>query len=113
MERDESREIRDRIKDIERRVKAAPTGPWSAMFSEDFSEFWIVQEGGGPQGPILARCCVSTDQSPFFIAHARQDIPWLLAYATRLQNEKGELATRVNDLERRLITLGGDTRRRE
>lgn len=88
-----------RLDEIEARANAATRGPWEwyadALFSQtghepDWDPKWddpgefarIIETDGGEYPP--------RDNDRAFIAHAREDIPWLLAEVGRLQKELDE-----------------------
>lgn len=86
----------NRIKKIEERCKSSTPGPWRKNPKED-----IVCLDGRERNSISAYgagviCGMSNDEDTHnweFIAHSREDIPWLLDEITRL-------TTKVEALER-------------
>jgi hypothetical protein len=100
--------------DIERRAAAATPGPWFARFFDEVNAMNLVavstapDTGGHDRWPdfdhstIVAATLVQEpryadiadqlwDENAAFIAHARSDIPRLIAEIRRLRaNEKGE-----------------------
>jgi hypothetical protein len=80
------------LDDIDARAQAATAGPWTV--SEDYSDVL------GPDGDHLASYWNPTSETRNgeFIAHARQDVPALLAEIRRLKGQRkyliGQLAKR-------------------
>ena len=87
-----------RLAEIAARVEAASKGPWKLC--EDYSD---VLDGDGHQ--ILSHFHDADGQ---FTAHARQDVPALLAEVQRLKAALGNAADQVAELE---SDLGGATAR--
>jgi hypothetical protein len=92
-----------RIAVIQARVEAATAGPWS---TQHFQPYPLVVRVYGKADPpsvaILYRAedsmsapysttITQADNDAAFIAHARQDIPYLLAALARLQAERDKL----------------------
>jgi hypothetical protein len=75
-----------RTEEIRQREQAATKGPWEAHTREEWgygTQAWIVPLSGGPSPG-----CHASDQhirDNEFIAHAREDIPYLLALVERLE----------------------------
>ncbi|MFE3657220.1 hypothetical protein [Streptomyces sp. NPDC059165] len=86
----------DRLAEIAAREAAATEGPWTVC--DNYSDVL------GPDGDQLASYWNPTaeDSNGEFIAHARADVPWLLAEVRRLQGEVAELAAENAVLERGL-----------
>lgn len=86
----------ERLADIEARDKAATEGPWVGRHGD----VWI--EGGLTNRDQIARVSLAgKDSDTFwanvdFIAHARQDIPDLIAYIRELEADQKELLTEHN-----------------
>jgi hypothetical protein len=87
----------DRTQEIEARVNAATEGPWATDGESDLDEWyaeffqvrWPNPDGlNGSEAAVLT----FTKQDAEFIAHAREDVPWLLA-------ERAGLLERVRSLE--------------
>lgn len=73
----------DRLAEIEAREAAATPGPWHRLdFAHDANDVWI-----GPSFRNVIAQVVPDDASAdaAFIAHAREDVPWLLAEVRRLR----------------------------
>jgi len=71
----------DRVSEIRARADAAMPGPWKAKARETPEEReWGVYEVVGTAWPGTGRVC---DME--FIAHARDDIPWLCDEVERLR----------------------------
>lgn len=90
---------------IERRAQAATPGPW--MWTYDGSSDWSVGPEPDTQGQAVANC--HRYRAPFnhdavFIAHAREDVPALVAEVRKLRafseelTNRPELADVVHDL---------------
>lgn len=83
------------LAEIERREQAATPGPWrhsgnyiTPPYSPDY-RYKITQLGGTKESPgLIARNDARLIPDVQFIAHAREDIPKLLAEVRRLQAEK-------------------------
>jgi hypothetical protein len=86
------------LAEIAARANAASKGPWKVC--EDYSD---VLDGNGHQ--IISHFY---DADGKFIAHARQDVPALLAEVERLKEALSEAADQVAELE---SNLGGSTAR--
>lgn len=89
------------LDEIEARTTAASLGPWTV--SEDYSDVL------SPDGDQLASYWNPTAETRNgeFIAHAREDVPALLAEVRRLRAEAAELSTDVA-LLRALEAFGVD-----
>lgn len=80
---------------IRERADAATPGPWATALEVDHDgQYWVVTP---PDGSVLFSVCkvghkgeLKTEEDAEFIAHARQDIPALLAHIDALT---AELAT--------------------
>ena len=94
---------------IEARSSAATPGPWYAGAKHvDCGEVWVhtknpppVDRDGNPwhEDAEPSVICIGLDDSPedaAFIAHAREDIPALVAYARRLEEALAEYANADN-----------------
>lgn len=69
----------DRIAEIRARVDAATAGPWKAKDGA------LLDKEGWPDGVLS--CCNVTDETIEFIAHAREDVPYLLARISGLERQ--------------------------
>ncbi|MFE0039379.1 hypothetical protein [Streptomyces sp. NPDC059015] len=93
----------DRLAEIAARAEAASTGPWMSDGAEIYSapngyidtEQWVAET-------LNLDNEKASKANAAFIAHARADVPWLLAEIRRLQNEVAELAAENAILERAL-----------
>lgn len=97
---------RERMEAIESRAKAATEGPWCWESAGEKSNEFVVGCGYGADGKPLSGCINGTGEwveeaviarhfiganesghahfaDGDFIAHAREDVPWLLARLTR------------------------------
>jgi transcriptional regulator with XRE-family HTH domain len=83
----------DRLDEIEARANAAAPGPWVVGPSHvDCGEVWIHTRAPlpPPDDPMAdpSVICTGLDDSPAdaaFIAHAREDIPWLVSRIRELE----------------------------
>ena len=77
-----------KIAEIRERCEAASPGPWiSYIEGRDHtsgSDFIMIGEGGNRSEDIELTGATKADQD--FIAHARQDVPTLIAEIERLKN---------------------------
>ena len=81
-----------RVDEIRARAEAATRGPWSAI--EGPGEHWYVCDEGESIASISANDGSNEDQrqpDAEFIAHAREDIPWLLAELDKARAEKADV----------------------
>lgn len=88
---------RDRLAEIEAREQAATPGPWESGLVGvwvEGGEYLIRLEGGASATVNL------TPATRFFIAHARDDVPWLVAQVRERDAEIARL--------RALLTTTGD-----
>jgi hypothetical protein len=78
------------LEEIRRRCEAASPGPWKAFIEgrdhESGSDFIMTGEGDARDGDIELLGATTADYD--FIAHARQDIPRLLAEIVRLKRDQ-------------------------
>ena len=75
----------DELSAIEARANAATAGPWRSIIEgrdQDSGSSFIMTEGED----IYVSGATDADQD--FIAHARQDVPRLLAEVRRLRSER-------------------------
>jgi hypothetical protein len=79
---------------IRKRAEAATEGPWIADDNEGYG-IWSIWYGSCPSGNVEPRGLVAqcpgddaqVEEDADFIAHAREDIPTLLAEIARLKEE--------------------------
>lgn len=85
----------DKLSDIEMRCMNAYPGPWANSIGGGYNVHasdmkWICVtdnrdwDSRGPYSSIRRQTAIRTAE---FIAHAREDIPWLIAEIRRLQYE--------------------------
>ena len=93
----------DRIEEIRQRTEAATPGPWKTVTHEEYSTV-DVDEQGGENIAMVGSAIADAD----FIAHAREDVPYLLSEVDRMNAlhkreiiVAGEYAQRVIDLTAR------------
>jgi hypothetical protein len=95
------------IESIAARVEAATEGPWAKGYF-DGDAWWIHEAIDGPDDVRVAYTSMMSDgEDTDFIAHARQDIPALLAVAEAVKvcvpwGTFPELDAALADLERML-----------
>ena len=87
----------DRLAEIRVRLEAATPGPWFATscpdkHSDDGPDFWLIDAVPSPnQETEVAEICHKpggkSGHNADFIAHAPEDIAWLLEEVKRLQEE--------------------------
>ena len=68
----------ERLAEIRARVEKADAGPWTVRRGEMHGVLWIPFVMG-PRGTIADCGDESEEDNAQFMAHAREDIPWLLA----------------------------------
>lgn len=74
---------REELAAIRARVAAAADGPWEAVGTSNARRVWSVPEGRHARP--LDGMGLFTDDDAAFIAHARVDVPALLAEVDRLE----------------------------
>lgn len=89
--------IATRLQEIEARADAATEGPW---YKEDVSERDVRRTGWGvcirgTWNMVLESVDPNNEHDADFIAHARTDIPVLIAEIRRLQRENFDLREQV------------------
>ncbi|SNS43342.1 hypothetical protein SAMN06309944_0235 [Micrococcales bacterium KH10] len=75
-----------RLDEIKARAEAATEGPWAVSEDSESSRAWFTRpfpEFKGKDGRPVHLSITHAETE--FIAHAREDIPWLLAEVDRLQ----------------------------
>jgi hypothetical protein len=85
------------LEEIRKRAEAATPGPWREV------NLYIES---GDANERLAEVCESVDAT--FIAHAREDVPKLLAEVKRLKQENNTLRGNVATIEK--LTKCADTK---
>lgn len=89
----------ERIEEIQARTEAATGGPWVAGPTPGY--LMAMQDEHGMGLPLTIRApevhteeiatvwvyCLPTEANAEFIAHAREDIPWLLAETARIREQ--------------------------
>lgn len=101
---------------IQRRVDAATEAPWTAEHDQRNEETRIYACGGALRAFLDGRVLMNEHADGEFLAHARQDIPALLAHTTALARqlqeandraeEAGEEISRLLALARRVEAAG-------
>jgi hypothetical protein len=70
-----------RLREIAERENKATNGPWEAERNRDWDEWRVVNNSDDGCRPIIS--CTEQpgreETDAMFIAHSRQDVPWLLA----------------------------------
>lgn len=94
---------------VSRRCEAATPGPWKAYHrdgsyspADDESNAGLGLEVDGPPDAVL-RGTYRRSADAQFIAHAREDIPALLARVRELEQEAAALRARVAQLQRGIL----------
>ena len=95
----------ERLTEIRQRIEAATDGPWERFDTPYYAEIHVL---GGKEAGFLPVALADKAYNTDFIAHSREDIPYLLAEVDRLtalhKREiivTGEYAQRVIDLTAR------------
>ena len=112
----------DRLSEIQARAEAATPGPWKPFQpcnEEGYTDWWVWRDNGDPfyngvvnvsgreEPGAVGDACITDGSDPeqehndaAFIAHAREDIPYLLAEVERLRAalELGYRATESRNL---------------
>ena len=73
---------------IKDRYEKAASGPWEFKDDNEGTEyrpFWVVSENNADSGEWLAEIHVGSELDAEFIAHARQDVPALIAEVEQLR----------------------------
>lgn len=75
-----------RIDEIKKRCEAATPGPWSDIWDAGARE-WTIRRGPHqtPHWLVMSHVRKRDTEDFAFIAHAREDIPWLVAEVERLR----------------------------
>lgn len=88
----------DKLAAIEQRVQAATPGPWHApglgeVHTDHDAGVFIRRDEDGEGDPIVADFCSypNWEGNAEFIAHAREDVPALLAEVRRLRAERDDV----------------------
>lgn len=96
-----------RLQEIRERESKATAGPW---VTDDVARVGV----GEPYGPFLATCKPSVHDWPVrqqeqddaeFIAHAREDVPWLLSEMERLETARQEAQESYNAAKGELTNM--------
>ena len=95
----------DRLEEIRQRTEAATDGPWERFDTPDYAEIHVL---GGKEAGFLPVALADEAYNADFIAHSREDVPYLLSEVDRLNAlhkreiiVTGEYAQRVIDLTAR------------
>lgn len=91
----------DRIREIREREAAATDGPWRPVIQPNWHPFVVMRErsenGGQLDTSILRR-----EEDADFIAHSREDVPFLLAALARSEARVEALVEAGNAMAERL-----------
>lgn len=99
----------EELKAIEERANAATPGPWSVEYKNAHGpEIGSYRYAVGIH-PALEDWQTPTTEDSEFIAHAREDVPKLVAEVRRLRHEKMTLAWLLREHHERGEHPGGDT----
>lgn len=87
-----------RVDDIRARAEAATQGPWAIWHDLDHRGFTTVGDAESYDEILANGECeesnptahVYVEEDAEFIAHAREDVPWLLEHVDRLLEERAE-----------------------
>lgn len=91
----------DRLRQIEERVNGATEGPWRVVGRHGGHRTnWIMVTSG-----TLAMAAADYEADAAFIAHARSDIPWLLAALAEMEADRDQHVDRADQAERRAASL--------
>ena len=74
----------DRLEEIRQRTEAATDGPWERFDTPEYAEIHVL---GGKEAGFLPVALADEAYNADFIAHSREDVPYLLSEVDRL--EKG------------------------
>lgn len=91
-----------RLTEIQARIEAATDGPWDRWAGWDDRDN-SVASGGREDAPTVADVIPEKDDADF-IAHAREDVPALLAEVHRLKRRVGVLQSENHNLSEALTT---------
>ena len=84
----------ERIEEIERRVNAATPGPWTQATDEGGPDCYVLSLG--PEKELLIECLDGPHDAEF-VAHARTDVPALLAEVERQAGEIEMLKVAIHE----------------
>lgn len=78
----------DRLAQIEQRIIEATPGPWEFFIDPAVQEWTVdlIGEDDDDSGTEIARGTANDDDA-LFIAHAREDVPWLVAELVSLRGQ--------------------------
>lgn len=97
-------DVETRLREIAEREKKATNGPWEAERNRDWDEWRVVNNSDDGCRPIIS--CTEQpgreETDALFIAHSRQDVPWLLALIKK-QREALEAVVKADDAALRNI----------
>ena len=71
----------NKLDEIRQRTEAATDGPWERFDTPDYAEIHVL---GGKEAGFLPVALAGEAYNANFIAHAREDIPYLLSEVDRL-----------------------------
>lgn len=95
----------EELEEIEKRANAATEGPWEVVPDPDKPYLDKVVRHYGHLTDLLAQC-FHTNGNATFIAHAREDVPALIAEVRRLRAENQELSRVYSTVEKILTEMG-------
>jgi len=93
-------ETDERLAEIHRRADAATEGPWFHWLSMSYG--WTIQTA---RGWLFQHSDKGTAADAEFIAHARADVPWLLAEFAALREAYATLTAERDQLQQQVETL--------
>ena len=71
----------DRLEEIRQRTEAATDGPWERFDTPEYAEIHVL---GGKEAGFLPVALADEAYNADFVAHSREDIPYLLSEVDRL-----------------------------
>lgn len=102
--------VEQRVGAIEARTNRATSGPWRTVTNLPLGP-WVDEDCrplASDGQPALVRNWKEACLNAHFIAHAREDIPWLIAALSAALREKRDLETRIKELTTPRVTFGCD-----
>lgn len=99
----EDKAMRERLKEIKARYAHTNPGPWIIEKGGYSGQNWMIADFGlcerdGKDYNVIvttdavnaSRLCGDAEDDAEFVAHARQDVPWLVAQLERLMEDSHE-----------------------
>ena len=95
-----------RLDEIEKRAENATKGPWTYGSGCVFTDKSCVTDGVFEY--VVDSFRAGNEPNAEFIAHAREDIPWLVAEVKRLRAQDNETRGRLTDALKQADRLSGE-----